>query len=151
MNWCRYRFHTRWDLPAAPGDVYAALERVQDYPLWWPQVREVVSADGRSGVARFRSFLPYDLVVGAREVRRDPGAGVLEIRMTGDLDGWARWTVGAAPAGTCAVYDQEVEVRRPLMRRFAVPGRPFFVLNHTLMMRAGRRGLAGRLAAPDRS
>ncbi|CAM5555566.1 Polyketide cyclase OS=Streptomyces alboniger OX=132473 GN=CP975_05780 PE=4 SV=1 [Streptomyces alboniger] len=151
MNWCHYRFHTRWDLPADPGAVFAALEQVQDYPLWWPQVREVTSADGRSGVARFRSFLPYDLVVAAREARREPGAGLLEVRMTGDLEGWARWTVGAAPAGTRAVYDQEVEVRRPLMRRFAVPGRPFFVCNHALMMRAGRRGLVAHLAAGSRS
>ncbi|MCF3124821.1 SRPBCC family protein [Streptomyces arenae] len=147
MDWCRYRFRSVWDLPGAPADVYALLERVEDYPLWWPQVREVTPVDGRSGVARFRSFLPYDLVVTARERRRDPAAGVLEIAMTGDLDGWARWTLASGPAGTRARYDQEVEVRRPLMRRLAVPGRPVFRLNHALMMRAGRRGLTARLEA----
>ncbi|MFE0179047.1 SRPBCC family protein [Streptomyces sp. NPDC059002] len=147
MDWCRYRFRSVWDLPGAPADVYAVLERAEDYPLWWPQVREVTPVDDRSGVARFRSFLPYDLVVTAEERRRDPAAGVLEIVMTGDLDGWTRWTVTARPGGTRAVYEQEVEVRRPLMRRFAVPGRPLFLLNHALMMRAGRRGLAARLTA----
>ncbi|MBW5425358.1 polyketide cyclase [Streptomyces sp. BG9H] len=147
MNWCHYRFRSLWDLPGAPADVYAVLERVEDYPLWWPQVREVTSPDGRSGVARFRSFLPYDLLVTAHERRRDPDAGVLEIGMTGDLEGWARWTLTAGPKGTRARYDQEVEVRRPLMRRLAVPGRPVFLLNHALMMRAGRRGLAAHLAA----
>ncbi|WP_306335909.1 SRPBCC family protein [Streptomyces sp. KL118A] len=147
MDWCHYRFRSVWDLPAAPADVFAALERAEDYPLWWPQVREVNPVDDRSGVVRFRSFLPYDLVVTARERRNDPVAGVLEIAMTGDLDGWARWTVTALPAGTRARYDQEVDVRRPLMRRLAVPGRPLFRLNHALMMRAGRRGLTARLAA----
>ncbi|WP_055565657.1 SRPBCC family protein [Streptomyces atriruber] len=147
MDWCHYRFRSVWELPAGPADVFAALERAEDYPLWWPQVREVNPVDDRSGVVRFRSFLPYDLVVTARERRNDPVAGVLEIGMTGDLDGWARWTVTALPAGTRARYDQEVDVRRPLMRRLAVPGRPLFRLNHALMMRAGRRGLTARLAA----
>ncbi|MEU7577727.1 SRPBCC family protein [Streptomyces sp. NPDC041068] len=147
MDWCHYRFRSVWDLPGAPADVYTVLERAEDYPRWWPQVREVTPVDDRNGVARFRSFLPYDLVVTARERRRDAGAGVLEIAMTGDLDGWARWTVTAGPAGTRALYDQEVEVRRPLMRRLAVPGRPVFLLNHALMMRAGRRGLTAYLAA----
>ncbi|MEV5980529.1 SRPBCC family protein [Streptomyces sp. NPDC052114] len=147
MDWCRYRFRSVWDLPGAPADVYAVLERVEDYPLWWPQVREVTPVDDRSGVARFRSFLPYELVVTARERRRDPAAGVLEVAMTGDLDGWARWTLAPGPVGTRARYDQEVEVRRPLMRRLAVPGRPVFRLNHALMMRAGRRGLTAHLEA----
>ncbi|MGA4843103.1 SRPBCC family protein [Streptomyces sp. G45] len=146
MNWCHYRFHARWDLPQAPAAVYAALERAEDYPSWWPQVREVTPLDDRSGTVRLRSLLPYDLVITAREARRDPGRGVLEITMSGDLDGWARWTLTAAPTGgTSARYDQEVEVRKPLMRRLALPGRPLFRLNHALMMRAGRRGLAARL------
>ncbi|MDI5964655.1 polyketide cyclase [Streptantibioticus silvisoli] len=181
MDWHRYRFHSVWRLDAAPREVYAALERAEDYPRWWPQVRGVgpapapapggpdTSADpdradpapdpaaeagasdprrGADGVIRFRSVLPYELVVTAREARRDPAAGVLEISMAGDLEGWARWTVCAdGAAGSRAVFDQDVVVRKPLMRRLALPGRPLFRLNHALMMRAGRRGLRSSLAA----
>ncbi len=147
MQWSRYRFRSVWLLPAPAGAVYAALERVEEYPLWWPQVRGITRTDDRSGVLRFRSFLPYDLLVTAREARRDPAAGVLEIAMTGDLEGWARWTVGPDPAGTRALFEQEVVVRRPLMRRLALVGRPFFRANHALMMRGGRRGLTASLAA----
>ncbi|WP_372351944.1 SRPBCC family protein [Streptomyces sp. KL116D] len=144
--WSHYRFRSVWDLPAPPAAVYAALERAEEYPAWWPQVRSVTPLDEFSGVAVFRSFLPYALTVTAREKRRDPAAGVLEILMTGDLDGWARWTVGVLPGGgTHAVYDQEVEVRKPLMRLLALPGRPVFVANHAWMMRGGRRGLAAFL------
>ncbi|MFD0553920.1 SRPBCC family protein [Streptomyces rectiviolaceus] len=145
MDWSHYRFRSVWNVPAPPADVYAALERAEDYPAWWPQVREVTPLDGRSGTARFRSLLPYDLLVTAEERRRDPEAGILEIVMTGDLDGWARWTLTAVTGGTRAVYDQEVVVRKPLMRRLAVPGRPVFLLNHALMMRAGERGLKKHL------
>ncbi len=147
MDWSHYRFRSLWALPAPPAAVYAALERAEDYPRWWPQVREVDRLDDTSGRIRIRSALPYDLVFTAREVRRDPDAGILEIAMTGDLEGWARWTLAPAGVGTLARYDQVVDVRNPLMRRLAVPGRPLFRANHWLMMRAGRRGLRAHLEA----
>ncbi|MFE7932117.1 SRPBCC family protein [Streptomyces sp. NPDC057456] len=147
MDWTRYRFRSLWALPAPPARVYDALERVEDYPRWWRQVREVNRVDSATGVLRIRSLLPYDITVTAREVRRDAAAGVLEVVMTGDLDGWARWTVTAEGPGTLARYDQVVQVDKPLLRRLAVPGRPVFRLNHRLMMRAGRRGLAAYLEA----
>ncbi|WP_405770010.1 SRPBCC family protein [Streptomyces sp. NBC_00080] len=147
MDWTRYRFRSLWALPAPPARVYDALERAEDYPRWWRQVREVNQVDAATGVIRVRSLLPYDLTFTAREVRRDAAAGVLEIAMTGDIDGWARWTVTAAGSGTLARYEQVVQVNKPLLRRIAVPGRPVFRLNHRLMMRAGRRGLAAYLEA----
>lgn len=147
-RWTRYRFRSVWDLDAAPTRVYAALERPESYPLWWPQIRAVApAADGSNGTAFIRSALPYTLRVGAAELLRDPARGILEVALLGDLEGWARWTVRPRSGGTRALYEQEVEVRRPLMRLLAFPGRPVFRLNHTLMMRAGRRGLAAHLAA----
>ncbi|MFF3486808.1 SRPBCC family protein [Streptomyces sp. NPDC002701] len=145
MDWTHYRFLSLWSLAAPPDVVYGALADAESYPRWWPQVREVTAVDDLSGVIRIRSVLPYDLVFTAREVRRDRAAGILEIAMTGDVDGWARWTLVAEGAGTRARYDQEVHVTKPLLRRLAVPGRPVFRANHALMMRAGRRGLAAHL------
>ncbi|GAA1517819.1 SRPBCC family protein [Streptomyces albidochromogenes] len=147
MNWSHYRFRSVWDLPAPPGAVYTALEQVDAYPRWWPQVRGVTRLDESTGVVRVRSFLPYELVVTVREKRRVPEAGVLEVAMSGDMDGWARWTVRPRGAdGTRAVYEQEVEVRKALVRRLAVLGRPLLIANHALMMRGGRRALAAALA-----
>ncbi|GGX91517.1 SRPBCC family protein [Streptomyces minutiscleroticus] len=147
MDWTHYRFHSEWPLAAPPAAVHAVLADVEAYPRWWPQVREVTRLDDRSGRLRVRSLLPYDLEFTAREERRDPAAGVLQITMDGDLDGRARWTVVPAARGTLVRYDQEVDVAKPLLRRLAVPGRPLFRANHALMMRAGRRGLAARLRA----
>ncbi|MEV0276182.1 SRPBCC family protein [Streptomyces sp. NPDC050610] len=144
----RYRFRSDWHMAAAPDAVYELLARAEEYPRWWPQVREVHPLDERGGTARLRSFLPYDLVITARERRHDPVARVLEIEMSGDLCGWARWTVTARGAGSRARFDQEVRVAKPLMRRLAIPGRPVFRANHAWMMRCGRRGLRALLAAP---
>lgn len=147
MDRNRYRFLSLWSLPAPPAAVYAVLERPEDYPRWWPQVRAVTRLDDRTGVITIRSVLPYAMTFTARETRRDPAAGILEIAMSGDIDGWARWTVTADGSGTLARYDQVVDVRKPLLRRFAVPGRPVFRANHRLMMRSGRRGLVRLLEA----
>ncbi|WP_228975443.1 SRPBCC family protein [Streptomyces sp. DH12] len=148
MDWHRYRFRSLWTLPAPAATVYAALERPEEYPRWWPQVRTARRIDRRSGTARIRSALPYALAVTLTERRRDPAAGVLEVTLTGDVEGWARWTVTPSAAGRSrALYEQEVRVRKPLLRRLAVPARPLFRANHALMMRAGRRGLAARLRA----
>ncbi|MFE2016734.1 SRPBCC family protein [Streptomyces sp. NPDC059499] len=145
MDWNHYRFTSVWDLPAAPDTVYAALEGAEDYPRWWPQVREVTPLDDTSATTRFRSFLPYDLVVTVRQSRREPASRILQAVMTGDLEGWVRWTVTAHDGGSRVLYEQETVVRRRLLRRLAVPGRLVFRANHTLMMRAGRRGLAAWL------
>ncbi|WP_406098609.1 SRPBCC family protein [Streptomyces sp. NBC_01013] len=147
MDWNHYRFVSMWDLPAPPHVVHAHLERVEHYPQWWPQVREVTPLDDTSSTTRIRSFLPYDLVTTMRERRRDAPRGVLEVTLTGDLEGWARWTVRAHGTGSRATYEQEVVVRRTLLRVLAVPGRAVFRANHTLMMRAGHRGLTARLEA----
>ncbi|MFE5262135.1 SRPBCC family protein [Streptomyces coelicoflavus] len=147
MDWNHYRFRSLWPLPAPAPDVYRALERIEDYPRWWHQVREVTRIDDTTGVIRVRSLLPYDLRTTVREGRRDPVEGVLEVAMSGDMEGWARWTVAPHGSGTVVRYDQEVVVGKPLLRRLAVPGRPLFRANHRLMMRAGRRGLAAHLNA----
>ncbi|MEW2250220.1 SRPBCC family protein [Streptomyces sp. NPDC006975] len=147
MDWTHYRFRSLWALPTPPAAVFAALERPEDYPRWWPQVRTVTRLDDTTGVITVRSALPYALTFTARSVRHDPAAGVLEIAMTGDLDGWARWTVTAGGPGSLARYEQDVHVNKPLLRRLAVPGRPLFRANHRMMMRAGRRGLAAYLQA----
>ncbi|KOU15180.1 polyketide cyclase [Streptomyces sp. WM6372] len=152
-RWNRYRFRSVWDLDAPPARVYSVLERAGDYPRWWPQVRAVeqIGGDGGySGVLHIRSVLPYEIRMTATELLRDPGRGLLEAALHGDIEGWARWTVrarrGAGGRGTRALYEQEVEVRSPLLRRLAVPVRPAFRLNHALMMRAGRHALEARLA-----
>lgn len=145
MDWTHYRFLSVWPLPAPPATVFGVLERVEDYPLWWPQVRAVSRIDDTTGLITIRSLLPYALTVTARSVRRDPAAGILHSALSGDIDGWAGWTVTAGGPGTLARYEQVVDVRKPLLRRLAVPGRPVFRVNHRLMMRAGRRGLAAYL------
>jgi ribosome-associated toxin RatA of RatAB toxin-antitoxin module len=130
----RYVFHTSWHLDAHPDEVYAALHDVARYPEWWPQVRSVRAIDEVTGELRCRSMLPYDLVFVVTRETEDPVARVLAARQTGDLEGTSRWTITADDSGSVAVFDEDVVVRKALVRaalRF----------NHDLMMRDGERGL----------
>jgi hypothetical protein len=154
MDWNHYRFRCSWGLEAEPEAVYAVLERLEAYPEWWPQIREVRRTGETTGVLRMRSLLPYDLTVTVHSARQDADAGVLQVAMAGDLEGWARWTVrpagsrgGTRAGGRAALveYAQEVDVTKPLMRALAVPCRPLFRANHALMMRSCRAGLRVRL------
>ncbi|WP_435128213.1 SRPBCC family protein [Actinacidiphila sp. bgisy144] len=148
MDWSHYRFRSSWRLDAGPDAVYRVLERPDAYPDWWPQVRAVHRTSETTGLLRFRSALPYDLTVTARATRQDPRARVLEAALSGDLDGWVRWTLHPAPGGaTHLLFEQDVTVRKPLMRRLALPCRPLFRANHAAMMRSCRRGLRAHLAA----
>jgi Polyketide cyclase / dehydrase and lipid transport len=142
----RYEFRSTWHLSAAPNDVYAVLERLADYPLWWPQVRAVTPRGDETYEVVCRSSLPYELRFTTKQSMRDPGARILEANMSGDLDGFSRWTIASAPNGTSAVFEEEVVATKTLLRRLEVIARPAFKANHTKMMRDGERGLRTYLA-----
>jgi hypothetical protein len=142
----RYVFHSEWHLPAPPDAVYAALRDVASYPTWWPQVRGVRQLDETRGKLRCRSLLPYDLVFEIDRDVEDPDARVLAARQTGDLEGTSRWTIAAADSGSVAAFDEDVVVRKALVRRAGLIARPVLRFNHDLMMRDGERGLRRHLS-----
>lgn len=145
-----YRFLSRWNVPGDRELVYEVLADLGSYPQWWPQVRSVEQYDDETALVVVRSFLPYALRVLTKSAREDRDAGVLEARLSGDVDGWSRWTVPTVGAPGPLVYEQVVVARRELLRRLGPAARPFFRLNHAVMMSAGERGLRMRVAAESR-
>lgn len=151
MNFNLYRFRSKWPLRASLQDVYAVLEDVESYPDWWPEIREARRIDSGSGSMRARSWLPYDLNFTLSRTRQDPGAGILEARMEGDLEGFSRWSLTRSGELTLADFQEEVVVNRPLLRRLAPIARPAFRANHRSMMHNGHRGLQTYLAGYARA
>jgi hypothetical protein len=146
MDLNHYRFVNVWHLEFRPEEVYRGLEDIARYPRWWPEVRRVDRVDDDTVRIVARSLLPYSLTFEATDSRQDEQAGVLEVAMKGDLEGFSRWTVESGRTGTRARFEEEVIARKDSLRRLAFVARPFFRWNHTLMMRNGRRGLAVYLA-----
>ena len=141
-----YVFHSHWVVPAPAPRVFDTLAKLDEYPAWWPQVRNARPIDELACELEVRSSLPYSLRITAHHSRKDPDAGVLEARLTGDVVGHSRWTLtaGRDGAGTILEFGEEVEVRRLLLRRLSF-ARPAFRINHALMMHAGERGLRRHL------
>jgi Polyketide cyclase / dehydrase and lipid transport len=148
MTGNRYEFRNRWAVDASPDSAYVVLEALDRYPRWWPEVREVRKVSDQAHEVRARSLLPYDLIFVTHEGTRDPVNRVLEAKLTGDLEGFSRWTITPAPSGAGAdlLFEEHVVTNRALLRRLAPIARPAFRANHALMMRHGERGLRTYLA-----
>lgn len=142
-----YEFRTAWRLPAAkPDRVFSVLQDVETYPQWWPMIRAARRISDSVGELRVRSRLPYDLVFAMSSSVEDSASGVLRADLSGDLEGWSQWTVASEGSGTVATFDQQVVVRRTLVRRAGLFARPLLKYNHAAMMRGGERGLKQFLA-----
>lgn len=136
-----FTFHHRWSVPAPPGVALEVLADIEGYPRWWPQVRSVERIDESSGRGRVRSLLPVTLHLVLTRETEDHEEGRLRVRLSGDLDGWAGWTVQPGGPGAIATFDQEVRVAAHLDRAATLA--PFVLrANHGWMMRQGCRGLA---------
>lgn len=145
-------FAHRWRVPAARDRVFAALAEVERYPQWWPQVLEVQRLSDERGRARIRSALPYSLDLVMTRTVQDLDTGTLRVDIEGDLIGFSQFLLSDGPEGTTvADYSQEVTLGPPGLRRIAPLAGPVLRWNHTVMMRAGERGLAAYLTDSGRS
>ena len=126
--------------------MYAAIYEVVSYPAWWPEVKEARKLDEDHLWMRTRSFLPYDLAFDLERTIADPRAGVLEARITGDLEGVIRWTIASAANGSLITFDEDVDTNKATLNRLAPLVRPAYVANHSRMMAHGQAGLRTFLA-----
>lgn len=138
-----YVFADSWEIDAPMASVAATLVDLEHYPQWWPQVRAVAKLGPETAWVRCRSALPYTLDLVLDAVTRTPP--VVEVALSGDLDGYARFTLSDVRGGTRLDFAQEVTVTGALgvASRFA---RPLLEWNHHRMMDGCREGLVGRLA-----
>lgn len=141
-----YVFRSVWSVPAPMSDVMPVLDDLESYPAWWPEMREVRPLGGRRFEVVARSFLPYELRFVSESEVPDLSSGVIDARLSGDMQGTVRWTVEEADGGCRMVYDQEVSTNKRLLNVLAPVARPGFKFNHSLMMRHGQAGLRTYLA-----
>ena len=141
-----YVFRSIWTVEAPPEDAFAVLRDVSSYPRWWPEVKEATQVDRERFDLQVRSFLPYALEFTLAATRADRAAGVLEAKLTGDLDGVTRWTIAEATNGSRLVFHEDVVTTKRWLNALAPLARPAFKANHAVMMRHGQAGLRTFLA-----
>ncbi|RKT56644.1 SRPBCC family protein [Saccharothrix australiensis] len=146
MSFHSYRFRSVWSADLPPDEAFDVLADLGGYPHWWPEVRHARRIAEDAAELRCRSLLPYDLVFQTWHNAREPRTGLLKADLVGDLEGTASWRVQPSGTGSRLVYDQEVTVRKPLLRGLSPVARPLLKANHELMMRSGQRGLRAYVA-----
>jgi carbon monoxide dehydrogenase subunit G len=137
-----FAFSGSWSVDAARARVQEVLVDLERYPDWWPQVLAVASLGADDARVLCRSSLPYTLDLVLHAVRRE--AALLEVRITGDLDGTATWRLTEHARGTRLDFDQEVTVGGWLAVVSPALG-PVMRWNHARMMAGCVEGLGARL------
>ena len=125
-----FRFDRRWTFPVPPHELWATVSRTHEYPAWWSWLRDF-DTDGRAeglhegATARcvIRAPLPYALRFTV-EVARVVEAELVDTHIRGDLDGPARLEIAPVDAGCTARLAWSLDLRDPVLRRFARLGRP---------------------------
>lgn len=145
-SFTHYVFRSIWHVGARRTDVMSVLDDLASYPAWWPEIREVRPLGPKRFEVVARSFLPYELRFVSAADALDMAAGIIDARLSGDMEGTVRWTVTEEPDGCRLVYDQEVTTHKRLLDVLAPVARPGFKANHAVMMRHGEAGLRTFLA-----
>jgi hypothetical protein len=138
-----------WSVPVDFDTAFQALRDLPSYARWWPEVKSVIPVSEERAVVLIMGMLPYALEFLMEAETDDPSSGVLRAGLTGDLVGFSSWTVEENSGGCRLIYDQEVEVTKRLLQVLAPIARPFFILNHRVMMRRGERGLRAHLTKAE--
>ncbi len=138
-----YSFSASWVTAAPVDEVAATVLDLERYPEWWPQVRAVARISDDAARVLCRATLPYTLDLVLDAVSRE--VPVLEVAVSGDLDGWVRWTLTPeGPDTTRTDFTQRVAVDGALALASYV-ARPLLSWNHHRMMRGCEDGLRARL------
>ncbi len=150
MKLTHYVFRSTWHVTARRAEVMPVLYDLASYPAWWPEIRSAKPiGDGRFAVVA-RSFLPYELRFVSDADEFDADSGIIDARLSGDMEGTVRWTVSEISDQCRLVYDQEVSTHKRLLNVMAPVARPGFRANHSIMMRNGQAGLRTFMAGYHR-
>jgi hypothetical protein len=147
-----YQLATFWSFASPLRHVWQALNRPEEWPLWWKGVIavELLERGDANDVGAYRrmiwrSALPYQLAFNMRTVRVVTHS-VIEGVADGELAGRGVWTLNVNDSGGTDVrYDWMVEATKPWMRTLAPLAKPLFEWNHGVVMEWGRKGLERKL------
>jgi hypothetical protein len=134
-----FRFDRIWTFPVPPAELWAVLERTDDYVSWWSWLREF-ETDGLRAGSRARctiqSPLPYALHCDIHVLAVEPEVSV-STQVGGDLRGPARLDLAGAETGSTARLSWSLELGNPVLARLARFGRPVMSWAHDVVVAIG--------------
>lgn len=147
-----FGFDRTWWFPVPLDQLWAVLNRTDQYPRWWSWLREFDTEGFETGsTAHFvvQSSLPYALRCTIRiDEMRVREAIVTTV--SGDLRGPARLEVHDAADGCTARLVWSLEPGSPLVRNLARVGRPAMMWAHDRVVATGVDQFRSRALLPER-
>jgi hypothetical protein len=139
-----YNLTTRWELEAAPREVYDLIVDGAAYPQWWPSVfleARVLEPGDERGVGRLvevrtAAFLLFTLRWRYRVTSVRP-AETMAVETTGDLEGLGLWSFEASDTHCVARFNWRGRVTRSPFRQLPTFLRPIFHACHRWAMERG--------------
>lgn len=141
MTGNRYSFVTHWRLPGTCEQVYALLNDLPTLKKHWPSLYKdvAVGEDGRTVKVCTKGFLPYVIDWMFRVTDSQPYRG-FKIEAWGDLRGAGEWSFVQKGKDVDVTYAWTVSLEKPYLRHLFFL-RPILSLNHSYVMRQGRKGI----------
>jgi hypothetical protein len=142
-----FAFDRSWVFPLSPHQMWETLSRTEDFPQWWPWLRQfdaVPLAEGETAHCTIVPPLPYTLRLDISVVKATPAA-LVETEITGDLAGPARLEIAGAPGGSKVRLAWSLEPRRALLVGLARLARPVLEWGHEWVVDAGIKQFRHRL------
>jgi hypothetical protein len=136
-----FTFDRSWDFAVAPEELWAVLQRTDEYTTWWRWLREFEAGELAEGTAArcvVRGPFPYSLNFTVNVVEIVPSQ-LVRTEVTGDLAGPARLEVQPDAAGCTARLVWEVEACSPILRELARWARPLMEWGHGWVVDNGVR------------
>ena len=134
-----FRFDRTWSFPVPPEELWAVLNRTDEYVTWWSWLREFDAAGiqpGATARCTIQAPLPYALrcTIRVDEVRT---ASLVRTTVDGDLRGPARLEVDRADDGSTARLVWALHLGNPVLARLARVGRPIMAWAHDVIVATG--------------
>ena len=139
-----YNLTTRWEIEAAPREVYDLIADGAAYPQWRPSVfleTRVLEPGDERGVGclvevRTAAFLLFSLTWRHRISAARPGES-LAVETTGDLEGLGLWSFDASGARCVVRFNWRGRVTRWPFRQLPTFSSPVFRACHRWAMERG--------------
>ena len=149
-----FRFDRTWEFPVPPDQLWAVLNRTDQYPSWWSWLREFETDGFEAGTERaLRDPVATARTrFGARSTStRCASPRRIVTTVTGDLDGPARLEVrDGRRTGCTARLVWSLTPGNPMLRNLARVGRPAMIWAHDRVVATGVDQFRRRALLPDR-
>jgi uncharacterized protein YndB with AHSA1/START domain len=140
------RSERRFQFDATPAALWAALTAVEDYPTWWPWLRDFDAhalAAGEEWRCTVKPPLPYVVrfVVRFDDVRAQER---IDASVSGDIAGPAQLTIEPSGTGSAVTLTSALRPTSSILRAVATIGRPLVRYGHDWVLDIGAGQFASR-------